>query len=60
MTEDLPVVSLHLGTVVLGDFIPRNHRLLSTILSACAFMVKSISPVPSLTEMKNLQGHLEV
>lgn len=60
MTEDLPTIALHLGTVVLWNFIPRNHKLLSTIFSACAVMVNCVSHIPSLTAMKNLQGHLEV
>lgn len=56
MAEDISSTSLHLGTILLLRFPP----LLSIILSAYALMGKSISPVPSLNEIKNLQGHFEV
>lgn len=62
VAEDLPTISLDLGkgTVVLWDVILGNHTLLPTILPTYTFMVKTISSVPSPTEIKISQGHLEV
>jgi len=58
VAENLPTIYLHLGTAVVRDFIPRNRTLMATTLPTHLWL--SVSPVPSLTEMKNLQGHLEV